>query len=275
VIKVISDSFKSIGYTCEWRVLEAANFGVPQRRERLFIVAFPTGEENFFRWPIATHCQPVSEPGGLFCTSSIKPWVTLWEAISDLPECAAGNAASCLLYRSDPQNAFQTAMRMHAPTEIKNHEPMRHTARILERFSQIKVGQSEADVMGHHIPRRRGAPAEASDKAYSQNSRRQNKDAPCNTIVASSHTNFIHPTLDRNFTVRELMRIQSFPDSYVMFGKRAVLSKKLSIKKGYLDDVYLDQRMQVGNAVPPLLGQAMAYAIKAALLNGKVHSLAA
>ncbi len=275
VVKVIADSFRLIGYTCDWRTLEAANFGVPQRRARLFIIAFPSETKTSFRWPTPTHQAPTLEVPGLFDASSMKTWVTLRHAISDLPECLPGNAIGNAAYRHPPLNSFQAEMRQGAPSEIRNHEPMRHTARIVERFSQIRVGQSEADAMGHHIPRRRGAPDVASDKSYSQNSRRQNPDTPCNTIVASSHTNFIHPTLDRNFTVRELMRIQSFPDYYLMCGKRAVLSKKLSLKKGYFEDVYLDQRMQVGNAVPPLLGRAVAEAICAALKNVKASSLAA
>ena len=80
---------------------------------------------------------------------------------------------------------------------------------------------------------------------------------PCNTIVASSHTNYIHPFLHRNFTVREMLRIQSFPDRFTVFGKRAVLSRKLSERKGLVEDAFLDQRAQVGNAVPPLLAKAL------------------
>jgi DNA (cytosine-5)-methyltransferase 1 len=53
--------------------------------------------------------------------------------------------------------------------------------------------------------------------------------------------------------VREILRIQSFPDWFIVKGKRAVLSKKLSERKGLTEDIYLDQRMQIGNAVPPLL----------------------
>ncbi len=133
---------------------------------------------------------------------------------------------------------------------------MRHTERIVKRFEQITYGQSEDNLPEEFSPMRRGDPSMRSGKRYSQNSRRQHPDVPCNTIVASSHTNFIHPFLHRNFTVREMMRIQSIPDAFELRGKRAVLSKKLSLKKGLSEDVYLDQRMQVGNAVPPLLARA-------------------
>jgi DNA (cytosine-5)-methyltransferase 1 len=159
-------------------------------------------------------------------------------------------------------------MRLGAKTPITNHEPMKHTDRVVERFKQISYGQSEASVAEALRPRKRGAPTELSDSAYSQNSRRQHPERPCNTIVSSSHTNFIHPYLHRNFTVREIARIQSFPDRFQFLGKRAVLSKSLSIKKGYLDDIYLDQRMQIGNAVPPILAEHLAEAIMETLRNG-------
>ena len=92
-------------------------------------------------------------------------------------------------------------------------------------------------------------------------------------MVASSHTNFIHPYLNRNFTVREMMRIQSFPDHYVACGKRAVLSKKLSIRKGYMDDIYLDQRAQIGNAVPPLLARAVGLSASRFLIENDKEKL--
>lgn len=269
-ISAIESAFLDIGYVANWRVLNAADFGVPQSRERLFIVAIREdlcGLE--FDWPSPTHTSyGTAKQTNLFTSSANQlRQVTLWEAISDLPQICADDVAPVSPYRTPPSNPYQEEMREKETGVLENHEPMRHTKRIVERFAAIGYGQSESDVPEHLRPRKRGSSGEISGIVYDQNSRRQSPDEPCNAIVASSHTNFIHPFLHRNFTVREMMRIQSFPDWFVAKGKRAVLSKKLSAKKGYVDDVFLDQRAQIGNAVPPRLGHAVGLAVSSALQN--------
>jgi len=265
-IDAIQEAFLEIGYDTSWKILNAVDFGVPQKRERLFIVGMrkDLGFTNF-SWPETTHQSIDGKTQiDLFSgqASPANSQISLWNAISDLPQIYAEDTLKNLTYSSTPTNAYQAQMREFSSGLVHNHEPMRHTARINERFRSIGFGQSEADVPEHLRPRRRGGNGELSGVVYDQNSRRQHPNAPCNAMVASSHTNFIHPHLNRNFTVREMMRIQSFPDHYIVCGKRAVLSKKLSIRKGYTDDVYLDQRAQIGNAVPPLLAQAVGLSIR-------------
>ncbi len=255
VIKLIEKSLEDIGYLSNYSCLNAVDFGVPQYRERLFIVGALPNLHSSWRWPTPTHSMDASMIS-LF-GPTMKKWISLWEAISDLPAVETGKIIS-EKYSTPPENEFQSEMRAQADDKILNHEPMRHTERIVERFKEIKLGMSEEHVSDLNRPRKRGNPLEMSSKKYSQNSRRQHPDKPCNTVVASSHTNFIHPFLHRNFTIRELARIQSFPDRFVFKGKRAVLSKKLNIKKGLLDDIFLDQRMQLGNAVPPTLARILA-----------------
>lgn len=258
VIKIILKRFEEIGYKATYKILNAANFGVPQYRERLFIAAVPVDSRTEFSWPVNTHSDTsnLNRQLSIFTELSEQKAITLWDAISDLPQIYHQDYSENLEYPITPQNQYQRLMRAKMNQYICNHEPMRHTKRIVERFKQIHLGMSEGDVPDEHKPRQRGEASKFSGKSYGQNSRRQHPERPSNTIVASSHTNFIHPYLHRNFTVRELARLQSFPDNFIFCGKRAVLSKKLSARKGL--EVYLDQRMQVGNAVPPLLAQALA-----------------
>ena len=125
---------------------------------------------------------------------------------------------------------------------------MRHSDRLIERFKQIKEGQSLKDVGEEHMQRKRGDASVISGKVYSQNNMRPYGDRPSPTIAASFQSNFIHPYLNRNYTAREAARLQSFPDYYVFKGKRTTMSWEKNIS----------QYQQIGNAVPPLLAKAIA-----------------
>jgi len=99
---------------------------------------------------------------------------------------------------------------------------------------------------------------EIAEKVYDQNNRRMHPDKPCHTIPASFYANFVHPFKNRNFTAREGARIQSFPDNFVFKGKPTVVSHRLLAREGRLDEKYLCQYNQIGNAVPPLISKALA-----------------
>jgi DNA (cytosine-5)-methyltransferase 1 len=128
---------------------------------------------------------------------------------------------------------------------------MRHTERLVERFKQIKPGQSVADVPDEHAAVKRGDAKVKSGKIFSQNNMRVHGDQPCPTVPASFQSNFVHPTQDRNFTAREGARLQSFPDTYFFKGKRTLMSW----------EKHLSQYNQIGNAVPPLLARSIAETI--------------
>lgn len=136
---------------------------------------------------------------------------------------------------------------------------MRHTARLVERFSHIGYGQSVADVAEEFQQRQRGAAHKVSGKVYSQNNMRPYPNKPSPTIPASFQSNFVHPFIDRNYTAREGARLQSFPDTYIFCGKRTTMSWEKN----------LSQYQQIGNAVPPLLSNGIAKTIINYLTNNK------
>lgn len=253
VIGIVERELKDLGYHVNHAILEATNFGIPQIRKRLFVVASVHELENPF--PTATHCLP----GGVddLFGGSLEHCPTLWEAISDLPALEAGEGNDVQDYTQEPENDYQRTLRKGSQ-RLWNHTAMRHSKRMVERFSAMACGQSVSDVARHLHPLKRNGNGEISGKIYDQNNRRMHPDRPCHTIPASFYANFVHPYQHRNFTPREGARLQSFPDSFVFKGKPTVVSHKLLAREGRNEEKHLCQYNQIGNAVPPLLAKAIA-----------------
>lgn len=220
------------GYQAECRVLLASDYGVPQNRERVIVIGIRKDLKKKPEFP-----TPIE----------LDKKVSVNDAISDLPQIEACEGEEVMEYPVDPQNEFQRTMRRNS-SYVLNHIAMRHTPRLIARFRAIKPGQSLVDVWETHGSVKRGDPSKKSEIKFSQNNQRVLGDAPAPTIAASFQSNFIHPTLDRNFTAREGARLQSFPDDFVFEGMRT----KMSWEKG------LSQYQQIGNAVPVLMAKAIA-----------------
>lgn len=237
VKEVIKSVASRIGYNAHQMVLNAADYGVPQSRMRVFFVGirkdYPFIPDRLVPVPLKT------------------PQVTIGEALSDLPVLKAGEGTDSMDYATSPSNEYQRWCRQKNG-KVENHIAMRHTNRLVERFKCIKWGESLADVPKEHGQRKRGDASTISGKTYSQNNMRPFPDKPSPTIPASFQSNFVHPLYDRNYTAREGARLQSFPDYYVFKGKRTTMSW----------EKHLSQYQQIGNAVPPLLAKAIAETIE-------------
>lgn len=254
VIDIITDELEKLGYHVYKEILEATNYGIPQIRKRLFVIA--SKKELTTPFPISTHQFSSNIEMELF-RSNLSQCPTLWEAISDLPELEAREGAEEMDYTTRSQNPYQKLLRKDSK-KLFNHSAMKHSQRMVERFSIMSWGESTADVPEYLKPYKRNGHGEISKKIYDQNNRRMHPHRPCHTIAASFYANFVHPFKHRNFTAREGARIQSFPDWYVFKGKPTVVSHKLLAREGRTDEKYLCQYNQIGNAVPPLLSKAIA-----------------
>lgn len=241
VIDIIVEELKKLGYNVEYTLLEAVKYGVPQIRKRLFVIGSKKKLINSF--PKETH--------------NPQNYLTVWEAISDLPEIDAREGAEEMEYLKKPENNFQRLIRKNS-NKIYNHLAMKHGKRTVERFESMKWGHSIKDVPENLRPYKRGEAGVISEKSYDQNNRRMHPHKPCHTIPASFYANFVHPFKNRNFTAREGARIQTFPDTYRFYGKPTVVSKKLLQREGRFNENYLCQYNQIGNAVPPLLAKHIA-----------------
>lgn len=261
VVEIIREEFEQLGYHVYDGILTANDYGVPQMRKRFIMIASKQVLENPF--PSATHFVDEAEVNenteNIFAIKKgLTRCPTLWEAISDLPEIEAHQGAELMEYTKPAQNTYQEYCRSNSST-LHNHLAMKHTQRLVERFSHMTWGQSISDITDDRLKqRKRNGNGEISDSPYDQNNRRMHPNKICHTITATFYGNFVHPYKNRNFTAREGARIQSFPDSYVFLGKPTVVSKKLLIKEGRSGEAYLCQYSQIGNAVPPLMAKAIA-----------------
>ena len=245
---IILYSFEKIDYIVKIFSLNSADFGVPQSRQRIFFIGFP---KKF-----------VNKVNGFKIKELVYPddYISVWDAISDLPQISSGEGNEIQKYNSEPVNNYQKWCRQKNEL-LHNHVAMKHTKRLIDRFSHIGFGQSVADVKKEFGQRKRGDASKLSGKVYSQNNFRPFPDKPSPTIPASFQSNFVHPYLNRNYTAREGARLQSFPDSYIFYGKRTTMSWEKN----------LSQYQQIGNAVPPLLAKAIADNILVLLKDGDIN----
>ena len=233
VLSTILDAFRnaSIGYDVDYKILKAVDYGVPQTRERVIIIGYRKD----------LNIKPT------FPEPNTKTPVTVAEAIMDLPPLKSGEDWNDKPYTNPPSGWFQEYVRRYSEV-VYNHAAMRHSKRLVERFSHINQGENLGDVAPEFGAVKRGNPSEKSSVVFKQNNQRLIAHHPAPTIAASFQSNFIHPYQNRNLTAREGARLQSFPDWFVFKGMRT----KMSWEKG------LSQYQQIGNAVPVLLAQAVA-----------------
>ncbi len=233
-VQEIHTRLEELGYTVEHRVLKAEEYGIPQERRRVFFVGNRIGAT--FNWPKQTH----GEGKGL------SPFVTVWDAISDLPPLKTVDGDEERAYPSNPKTDYQKMLRKGSP-KLYNHVAPYLAPINMERLKHISAGGSWRDIPVRLLP---AGMKSARRCDHTKRYGRLEKSGLASTILTKCDPHwgaFIHPTQDRTLTVREAARLQSFPDYFKFHGPRG------------------EQYRQVGNAVPPLLAKAVATSVIAAL----------
>lgn len=242
-IPVAVEKIEALGYDVRIYVLQAANYGVPQWRERVFIFCVQKGLK-------------LPEFVSKFGENASRPWVTVGEALSDLPPILAGEGSKLQEYATPAQSEYQKAMRVNSKN-VTNHVAMKHTPRLIERFKHIPVGGSLVHAPAEHGQRQRNGTAIDARKRFKMNNQRLDPNKISLCVTASFQSNYVHPSLHRNLTAREGARLQSIPDHFIFKGPRTLMSKTLLKKEGREDEIGLSQYNQIGNMVPPLLATAV------------------
>jgi DNA (cytosine-5)-methyltransferase 1 len=175
-------------------------------------------------------------------------FTTLGEAIEDLPQINSGEGIDGPQpYAKEAVSGYAKRMR-HGSSMVFNHQAMRHSQRLVTRFSTIPPGGKGYDIG-------RGTIHKKIVTVYKSNNQRLISELPSLCITANWQSSYIHPFLNRNLTVREAARIQSFPDTFIFTGQRACMSSNLLEREGRHSELHISQCHQVGNAVPPLLAE--------------------
>lgn len=231
----IINRLKDEGYTVTTAVLNAADYGVPQRRRRAFFVANRYGIP--FATPRSTHSAPSKSNNNAMRLFDLPSHVNVWDAIGDLPSVNHGEGFDSTPYTIPPQSEFQIKMRDNCK-EIRNHVARKMAPKQYARLASLKAGQGHKD-LPEHLQVQSG---------YSGAYGRLTKDMIAPTITRwvfhPGSGRWGHPVDIRTLTIREVARIQSFPDDFEFVGS------------------YTDQAGQLGNAVPPLLAQYVVQSMK-------------
>jgi DNA (cytosine-5)-methyltransferase 1 len=231
ILRTMVHKFESLGYAVEERVVDTSQYGVPQFRQRLILVALR--DNTAFAWP-----DPVPDQ------------VTVWNAIGDLPSVEGGwrpeGGADGWADYAGPTSPFQRRMRAEMCGEwasrVQDHitRPVRADDEVAFQHMDAKTRYSD---LPEHLRRYR---ADIFDDKY----KRLNEDGLSRTITAHIAKDgywYIHPRDNRTLTIREAARIQTFPDHYRFAGPPSAAFR------------------QIGNAVPPFLGEELGKSIQASL----------
>ena len=233
----ITKSLEKLGYTVDHKILKAEDYGVPQERRRLIFLGV---RHNFsFQWPDPTHIKSGN--------AKLKKCNTVWDAISDLPKLSIDEGFEEGVYNTAPLSDLQKYLRKESSL-IFNHVAPHLMPINMYRMKYIPQGGSWRDIPFDLLPE---GMKRAKRSDHTKRYGRLTKDGLSSTILTRCDPHwgaYIHPTQDRTLTVREAARLQTFPDRIRFMGAR------------------VEQYRQVGNAVPPLLGKAIAKTVKELLI---------
>ncbi|MBS3947487.1 MAG: DNA cytosine methyltransferase [Dethiobacter sp.] len=213
----------STGYSINSGVLSSAEFGAPQKRMRFVLIGVKK-----------SICDNVKMPIGTFCEANYR---TVKDAIGDLEEIEAATEVSDQGVRLPvaPKDISELGKLLRDSKILCNHVSTATTPEALERFKAIKQGGNF-----HSLPPELKTTYYDTERTQKTIYLRLKYDEPSGTVVNVRKSMWIHPVEHRALSIREAARLQTFPDSFIFCGTKD------------------SQYQQVGDAVPPMLAQAIA-----------------
>lgn len=231
LLKTIISLFKSLGYKVQFKILNAADYGAPQIRERIIMIGSKLDSE--FQYPTQTHRDP-KEAADLF-NKKLKPHLTLEEAISDLPFIKNGEES--FEYATEPKNDFQKLMRQNYLGKLIDHNAPKNNEKLVKMMELLPDGGTPEDLPENLRP------TSGFKNTYCRLWWKRPAPTITRNLSTPSSSRCIHPKAPRPLTTREGARIQCFPDNYQFYGSRS------------------DKNLQIGNAVPTILSVTVSKSI--------------
>lgn len=244
----------------------AADYGTPQKRERIFIVGCNSKYENNFTYPEKTH-----GPGRKY------DYVTVEDAFRYLPEVHSGEGEEKMIYAHDYEEDYIQGKISKAAYEyykfvfntkcsgntdydksiVTFHKALNHNKKMVRRLHEIKQGEGMKSAAERLIAEGKKELVKECfpNKMYASRNRRLKANEPSFTVTSHCLDEMIHPIYDRQPTPREVARLQAFPDWYVLNGPYVK----------FHSDPEQDKYEQVGDAIPVLMAKALAKSMKEAL----------
>lgn len=193
-LDAVLDGFKKLGYTTSHFVLNSADFGVPQKRNRLFIVG-------------SLHGIEIEKP-----KPTVRKHRTVMDAISDLPELGNGDAPDIKDYPKAAESTYAKSLRGRLKN-CGNNVVTNNAPHIIERYGHIPQGGNWED-----IPKRLMQNYTDVTRCHTGIYRRLKEDEPSVVIGNFRKNMLVHPWKDRGLSVREAARLQSIPDYFRFAG---------------------------------------------------------
>jgi DNA (cytosine-5)-methyltransferase 1 len=248
IVTLLKKELKDAGYGNFIEiVLSATDFGVPQKRNRFFILACKNDN-----WELS------------FPTPTTKKIENVKNALAGLPNVVPNSGKEALNYSKGKSSyaklmqddSFWNRQNLHTD-KLTYQMPMKHRACTLERFSLLKQGESLKDLFERFQGKERKSlqgKRVLPKKMFIKRNYRLKPSEPAPTVTSHCLDEFVHPYYDRALTVRECARLQSFPDSYDFCGGPYIVP--------HINRNVQDKYEQIGDAVPPLLAYAWGMEIK-------------
>ena len=202
VVETLETHLRAIGYEVNFDVLRASEYGVPQDRNRFFMIGNKKGIK--FRFP---------EKQGVTYTVA--------DAISDLPDLNNGDFIDSMPYKEDAENAFVNLMREGSELSLQNYVS-RNQEYVIERYRHIGQGQNwkaiPDELMGNYANK---------NNCHSGIYKRLQLNKPSVVISNYRKNMLIHPIQHRGLSVREAARLQSFPDTFQFKGTLMYIQQQI------------------------------------------------
>ena len=257
VFRQIVKIFADLGYHVTAKILFAAHYGAPQERWRLILLG---SRFSAIAHPVPTHYAVgrANFRGGNTMTfqlkeddrQSLRPTVTVGDAIGDLPRLAMGEGAEVVGYAVGAHSLYSQNMRNPVGVTF-NHYAAKLSQQNAERMKHVKPGGSWRDIPHDLLPK---GMQQARKSDHTKRYGRLKNDGLSGTVLTKCDPHWstvFLPDQERTLTAREAARLQSFPDTYQFLGSR------------------VSQYVQIGNAVPVVMAKAIAEQLRLHLQQHK------